>query len=151
MQSLSITTKVVSSNPGHVKHYAIKFVSDLRLVFGFSPDTLVSSTNKTDCHDITEISLKVALNTSTLAPNPKTVQSKHCIHWIKRSDWMFFEYEYKHQLYDLKAIQNYTYLSWSVSWHFFTSGIHDTPWFLYGPSPIDLDTSKDPITLPSLK
>ena len=29
----------------------------------FSSDTPVSSTNKTDCHDITEILLKVALNT----------------------------------------------------------------------------------------
>ena len=29
----------------------------------FSPCTPVSSTNKTDCHDITEILLKVALNT----------------------------------------------------------------------------------------
>jgi hypothetical protein len=29
----------------------------------FSPDSPVSSTNKTDCHDITEILLKVALNT----------------------------------------------------------------------------------------
>ena len=46
-----------------------KFVSDLRQVSGFlrvlrfSPGTPVSSTNKTDCHDITEILLKVALNT----------------------------------------------------------------------------------------
>jgi hypothetical protein len=31
----------------------------------FSPGTLVSSTNKTDRHDITEILLKVALNTIT--------------------------------------------------------------------------------------
>jgi hypothetical protein len=31
----------------------------------FSSDTPVSSTNKTDCHDITEILLKVALNTIT--------------------------------------------------------------------------------------
>jgi hypothetical protein len=30
----------------------------------FSPDTLVSSTNKTDSHDITEILLKVALSTT---------------------------------------------------------------------------------------
>jgi hypothetical protein len=30
----------------------------------FSPDTLVSSTNKTDRHDITEILLKVALSTT---------------------------------------------------------------------------------------
>ena len=35
----------------------------------FSPDTPVSSTNKTDCHDITKISLKVVLNTITLTPN----------------------------------------------------------------------------------
>jgi hypothetical protein len=32
----------------------------------FSLGTPVSSTNKTDCHDITEILLKVALNTITL-------------------------------------------------------------------------------------
>jgi hypothetical protein len=38
-------------------------VSDLRQVDGFSPGSPVSSTNKTDRHDITEILLKVALNT----------------------------------------------------------------------------------------
>jgi hypothetical protein len=45
----------------------IKFVSDLRQVGGFllSPGTPVSSINKTDHHDITEILLKVALNTIT--------------------------------------------------------------------------------------
>jgi len=32
----------------------------------FSPGTLVSSTNKTDCHDMIEILLKVALNTINL-------------------------------------------------------------------------------------
>ena len=32
----------------------------------FSPDILVSSTNSADCHDITEILLKMALNTITL-------------------------------------------------------------------------------------
>ena len=42
-----------------VQHYVIKFVSDLRQV-QISP---VSSTNKTDRHDITEIVLKEALNT----------------------------------------------------------------------------------------
>jgi len=35
----------------------------------FPPGTLVSSTNKTDRHDITEILLKVALSTITLTPN----------------------------------------------------------------------------------
>jgi hypothetical protein len=35
MQSVSITTNVVSSNPVHGKMYSIKFVSDLRQVGGF--------------------------------------------------------------------------------------------------------------------
>ena len=40
VQSLPITTKVVSSNPIHgkvysIQHYVIKFVSDLRQVGGF--------------------------------------------------------------------------------------------------------------------
>jgi hypothetical protein len=68
MQSVSITsvTKVVSSNPVHgevysIQHYMIKFVSETRR--WFSQGTSVSSTNKTDCHYITEILLKVALNT----------------------------------------------------------------------------------------
>jgi hypothetical protein len=38
--SVSNTTKVVSANPAHgevylIQHYVIKFVSDLRQVFGF--------------------------------------------------------------------------------------------------------------------
>jgi len=41
----------------------IKFVSDLREVGVFSPGTPVSSTNTPDRYDITEILLKVALNT----------------------------------------------------------------------------------------
>ena len=40
----------------------IKFVSDLRQVGWFSTGTPVSSTNKTDRHDITEILWKVTLN-----------------------------------------------------------------------------------------
>jgi hypothetical protein len=40
MQSVSITTKIVSLNPAHgevysIQHYVIKFVSDLRQVGGF--------------------------------------------------------------------------------------------------------------------
>ena len=46
-----------------IQRYVMKLVSYCRW---FSPGTLVSSTNKTDCHDITEILLKVALNTITL-------------------------------------------------------------------------------------
>ena len=37
----------------------------------FSPGTPVSSTNKTDCQDVTEILLKVELNTITLISNPQ--------------------------------------------------------------------------------
>ena len=41
-------------------------ISDLRQVGGFSPGSPVSFTSKTESHDITEILLKVALNTITL-------------------------------------------------------------------------------------
>jgi hypothetical protein len=40
-----------------------KFVSDLQQVSVFFPGTPVSSTNKTGCHIVTEILLKVVLNT----------------------------------------------------------------------------------------
>jgi hypothetical protein len=92
MQSVPITIIVVSSNTAHCKVssiqlYVIKFVSDLRQVVSgflrvlyttlcdkvcqwlmaggqwFSPGTLVSSPNKTDRHNITEILLKVIEDT----------------------------------------------------------------------------------------
>ena len=46
-------------------------MSDLREISGFLRVLWVSSTNKTDHHDIIEILLKVALNT----PNPEISQS----------------------------------------------------------------------------
>jgi hypothetical protein len=51
-----------------IQHYVIK-----RLARGrwFSPGTPVSFTNKTDHHDITEIYLKVALN--TINPNQSSI------------------------------------------------------------------------------
>ena len=71
MQSVPITTKVASSNPVHgqvysIQHYVIKFVSQR-----FSP---VSSTNKTVRHEITEILLKVALN----SPPPQYINIYVC-------------------------------------------------------------------------
>ena len=45
-----------------IKHYVIKFVSDLRQVGGFLQVLLSPPPIKTDSHDITEILLKVALN-----------------------------------------------------------------------------------------
>jgi len=63
----AITTNVVSLIPAQV----LKFVSDLQQVSGFLRYSgLISSTNKTDLHNIAEILLKMALNTITLTPNP---------------------------------------------------------------------------------
>ena len=65
---MHITTNL-SLNPVNdevytIQYYVVKFVSDLRQVGRlFSPGTPVSSSNKTDRHDITEILLKVALST----------------------------------------------------------------------------------------
>jgi hypothetical protein len=71
-----ITTKVVSSNPIHGEVYSMQNYTTLCdkvgqwLVTGrwISP---VSSTNKTDRHDITEILLKEALNTINQIKKPK--------------------------------------------------------------------------------
>jgi hypothetical protein len=47
----------------------MKFVSDLQQVGGFIPGTPVSSTNKIDCHDITEILLESDIkHHKTLSP-----------------------------------------------------------------------------------
>ena len=78
MQSMPITTKVVNSNPADGRVYSIQTLRDKNLsatflfVAGrwFSPVTPVSSTNKTDSHDIAEILLKVALNTIPLTLPP---------------------------------------------------------------------------------
>jgi hypothetical protein len=68
------TTCAISAYPVHgqvysIQHYVIKFVNDL-----LSPGSPVSSTNKTDRHDITEILLKVALNTI----NPNLFHNNSC-------------------------------------------------------------------------
>ena len=61
---MPITTDVVNSNPAQgdvysIQHYVIKFVSDFVAGRWLSPGPTVSPTIKTDCHDITEILLKV--------------------------------------------------------------------------------------------
>jgi hypothetical protein len=68
MQSVPITTDIVGSNLDQgevysIQHYVIKFVSDFVAGRWLSPDPPVFSTNKTDCNDIAEILLKMALNT----------------------------------------------------------------------------------------
>jgi hypothetical protein len=83
----AITTNVLSSNPAQARfnscswrgihHYMIKFVSDLRQVIGFlwvlqfSPPIKLTATN------LTEVFLKVALNTITLSLNT-TLCDKVC-------------------------------------------------------------------------
>ena len=61
----------------------------------FSPDTPVSSTNKTDRHDITEILLKVVLNTIALTLTPLSlVQRKKCTYsklYMKRVSSLWWE------------------------------------------------------------
>ena len=71
MQSVPITTKVVSSNPTHdevnsIQHYVIKFVSDIRQVGGFLRVLQFPPPIKLTVTIYTEILLKVALNTITL-------------------------------------------------------------------------------------
>jgi hypothetical protein len=83
VQSVPITTKAVSLNPVHgevysIQHYVIKFVSDLRQVGGFIRVLRFLATNKTDGHDVTEILLKVALNTIKPTNQPKPVSKNHC-------------------------------------------------------------------------
>ena len=67
-----ITTEDTSSNPAHgevysIEHYVVKW-----FVTGqwFSLDSPVSSTSKTDLHDITELLLNVALISITLTLTP---------------------------------------------------------------------------------
>ena len=59
-KSSSCELEPVHGEVHSIQHYVIKFISDFATGRWFSP---VSSTNKTDRHDITETLLKVALNT----------------------------------------------------------------------------------------
>ena len=65
MQSLPITTDVVSSNLDRARCTTLCDKACQWLARGrwFSPGPPVSSTNKTDCHDITERLLNMVLNT----------------------------------------------------------------------------------------
>jgi len=68
LQSVSITTSVVSSNSANgdvnsIQHFVIQFVSDLRQVDRFPWALRFHPPIKTDHHDIIEILFKVVLNT----------------------------------------------------------------------------------------
>ena len=79
VQSVPITTKVRIPHMTRCTRYnnVITFVSDLRQVGRwFSPGTLVSSTNKTDRHDIAEILL---FSFNTLIPLYECIYWRFCI------------------------------------------------------------------------
>ena len=62
MQSVSITTNVISSNPAHGEVYSIQLYDKVCKWFAAGPwVSRVSITNDPDRHDITKIMLKVAL------------------------------------------------------------------------------------------
>ena len=66
----------MNSNPVHgelysIQHYVLKVCQWLTTGRWFSPGTPVSSTNKTNRHDVAELLLKVALNTMN-QPNQPT-------------------------------------------------------------------------------
>ena len=72
----AITTNVVILNPAHgevysIQHYVIKVCQWLAAGQWDSPSTPVSSTNKTNRHDIAERLLKVALSTVSNPFNKK--------------------------------------------------------------------------------
>jgi len=91
MQSVSITTNLVSLNPTQVRcvryNICLKVCQWLATGQWFSRGTPVSSTNKTDHHDITEILLKVALNT-IIQSNP--IQNYFLLKYIFISFPFFF-------------------------------------------------------------
>jgi hypothetical protein len=62
VQSVPITTKVVSWNPTHgevysIQQYVIKFVNDLQQVGGFLRVLRCPPPIKIDCHNIAEITM----------------------------------------------------------------------------------------------
>jgi hypothetical protein len=85
MQSVPIATDVVSSNLDHARCTLCDKVCQ-RLATGqwFSPGPPVSSTNKADRHDITEILLKVTLNTIKQA----LLRHKWCISYNAKEQTM---------------------------------------------------------------
>jgi hypothetical protein len=91
MQLVPITTKVVSSNSTHGIVHSIDFVIVCQwLATGqwFSLGASVSSTNETDCQVITEILLKVALNTITLTSHNRHLPFKYYVKLQKNSQAM---------------------------------------------------------------
>ena len=93
MQSVPITTKVVSSNPTHgevysIQYYVIKSVSDFRQVSDFLFVLQFSPPTKTDSHAITEILLNTILMTRKKELLDLCFKILHYIVIITQNLWM---------------------------------------------------------------
>ena len=78
----------------------------------FSPGTPVTSTNKTDRHDIAEILLKMALNTITITPSFLDISRdiilyENNVDHGKISDKYMASIDYKHMLIGHKRLTVY--------------------------------------------
>ena len=102
-----------------MQHYEIKFVSDLRQVSDFLRVLLFpSSTAKTDHCYITEIVLKVALNTNTLA-TMKTINHSFTIQHSLHQHWNFQNWIFTINMEEIPLLlhlhlSRYSYMNWSI-------------------------------------
>ena len=76
----------------------------------FTPGTPVSSTNKTDCHDITEILLTVALNIITLNHMLKI------LYMISQSSDIYFlcHWQYFHCIFLFAILRTFLNVNWTM-------------------------------------
>jgi hypothetical protein len=111
-----------------IQHYVIKFVSDLRPVSGFL-GTLVSSTNKTDSHDITEKLLKMGLNTITITLTQvhKVFSTIGCNH-LASFVYCDINFSQFNLLWNQWAKWNQTRLEWSFTGLIFFMWLEHSRW-----------------------
>jgi len=134
MQSVLITTNVVSSNPAHMGlldtilcDHVCQCIDCIPTGRWFSSGPPVSSTNKTDRQYITEIVLKVALNTMTFTPPQYLLQyfvlrllgkehgGSYCCGWLiylgvfklLLAGYIVNQYSFHCQLYTTEALEIY--------------------------------------------
>ena len=114
MQSVPITTNVMSSNPGQarvcsIQYYVIKFVSDLRQVGGFLRVLRFPSPIKlTATIYITEIVLKVALNTINHKPQPLLFNYHLCTSWVQFGLW-YLRLCFSIDIFSIVLFQNFSW------------------------------------------
>ena len=111
MQSVPITTKVMSSNPAHGEVYTLCDKVCQWFVTGrwFFPGTPVSATNKTDRHDITEIVLSDVKHNK---PNP-----------IKKGKYMIETPSINLKKKPLKLW--FLFFIWKYQWHLLWTQAHE--------------------------